>query len=77
MVSRQMRAGLNKREVKRQSIIWELIKGEMTYVKDLENIEVVSIYVLFSSVTMLYRPEVALLLLYRCTFVLSASPTPR
>ncbi|TFK71669.1 hypothetical protein BDN72DRAFT_957951 [Pluteus cervinus] len=30
---------LSKKEAKRQSIIFELIKGEMAYVKDLENIE--------------------------------------
>ncbi|ESK85040.1 signal transducer [Moniliophthora roreri MCA 2997] len=33
--------GIGKTECKRQSIIFELIKGEMGYVKDLENIDVI------------------------------------
>ncbi|KAL6309388.1 Dbl-like domain-containing protein [Sparassis latifolia] len=40
LVSDEVRASLPKKETKRQSIIFELIKGEMDYVKDLENIEV-------------------------------------
>ncbi|KZT00585.1 Dbl domain-containing protein [Laetiporus sulphureus 93-53] len=40
LVSEEIRKGLPKKEGKRQSIIFELIKGEMDYVKDLENIEV-------------------------------------
>lgn len=39
LVSRDVREGLSKSEAKRQSVIFELIKGEMVYVKDLENIE--------------------------------------
>ncbi|KAG5653612.1 hypothetical protein H0H81_011984 [Sphagnurus paluster] len=39
LVSPQLRESLPKHEAKRQSIIFELIKGEMAYVKDLENIE--------------------------------------
>ena len=41
MVSVELRQSLTKKETKRQSIIFELIKGEMAYVKDLENINVV------------------------------------
>ncbi|CCM02646.1 uncharacterized protein FIBRA_04750 [Fibroporia radiculosa] len=40
LVSEEFRKSLPKKEAKRQSIIFELIKGEMEYVKDLENIEV-------------------------------------
>ncbi|OCH96297.1 Dbl domain-containing protein [Obba rivulosa] len=40
LVSEEIRKGLPKKEAKRQSIIFELIKGEMDYVRDLENIEV-------------------------------------
>ncbi|OSX64043.1 hypothetical protein POSPLADRAFT_1179647 [Postia placenta MAD-698-R-SB12] len=40
LVSEELRKSLPKKEPKRQSIIFELIKGEMEYVKDLENIEV-------------------------------------
>ncbi|THU93894.1 Dbl-like domain-containing protein [Dendrothele bispora CBS 962.96] len=43
LVSKEVRGGLEKREAKRQSIIFELIKGEMSYVKDLENIEIMYI----------------------------------
>ncbi|KAF8887321.1 CNH domain-containing protein [Infundibulicybe gibba] len=43
MVSAEIRKGLSKDEAKRQSIIFELIKGEMAYVKDLENIEIMYI----------------------------------
>ncbi|KAF5373357.1 hypothetical protein D9615_007366 [Tricholomella constricta] len=39
LVSTEVRQALPKKEAKRQSIIFELIKGEMAYVKDLENIE--------------------------------------
>ncbi|KAF9466176.1 CNH domain-containing protein [Collybia nuda] len=39
LVSAEIRQSLPKDEAKRQSIIFELIKGEMSYVKDLENIE--------------------------------------
>ncbi|KAF8075167.1 CNH domain-containing protein [Lyophyllum atratum] len=39
LVSAEVREALPKGEAKRQSIIFELIKGEMAYVKDLENIE--------------------------------------
>ncbi|KAI0358188.1 Dbl-like domain-containing protein [Trametes cingulata] len=40
LVSDEVRASLSKQEVKRQNIIFEVIKGEMDYVRDLENIEV-------------------------------------
>ncbi|KAH9951090.1 Dbl-like domain-containing protein [Amylocystis lapponica] len=40
LISDEVRAALPKKETKRQSVIFELIKGEMDYVKDLENIEV-------------------------------------
>ncbi|PCH44559.1 Dbl homology domain-containing protein [Wolfiporia cocos MD-104 SS10] len=43
LVSEEYRKSLPKNEAKRQSIIFELIKGEMEYVKDLENIEVMYI----------------------------------
>ncbi|CAE6417885.1 unnamed protein product [Rhizoctonia solani] len=36
LVSAEVRDGMSKQEVKRQSVIFELIKGEMEYVKDLE-----------------------------------------
>lgn len=39
VVPKEIRASVAKQEGKRQSIIWELIKGEMIYVKDLETIE--------------------------------------
>lgn len=39
LVPKDVREGLSKTEAKRQSIIFELIKGEMAYVKDLESIE--------------------------------------
>ncbi|EIW75246.1 hypothetical protein CONPUDRAFT_85508 [Coniophora puteana RWD-64-598 SS2] len=39
LVGQDVREGLPKKEQKRQAIIFELIKGEMAYVKDLENIE--------------------------------------
>ncbi|KAF8902367.1 Dbl-like domain-containing protein [Gymnopilus junonius] len=38
LVSPEVRATFGKKEMKRQAIIFELIKGEMSYVKDLENI---------------------------------------
>ncbi|KAI0741870.1 Dbl domain-containing protein [Daedaleopsis nitida] len=40
LVSEEHRQTLSKHEVKRQNIIFEVIKGEMDYVRDLENIEV-------------------------------------
>ncbi|TBU24200.1 Dbl-like domain-containing protein [Dichomitus squalens] len=40
LVPEDVRASLSKHEVKRQNIIFEVIKGEMDYVRDLENIEV-------------------------------------
>ncbi|KAI8996474.1 Dbl-like domain-containing protein [Trametes punicea] len=39
LVSEDVMASLSKQEVKRQNIIFEVIKGEMDYVRDLENIE--------------------------------------
>ena len=41
LLSEEARSKIDKKEQKRQSIIFELIKGEMDYVKDLENIDVV------------------------------------
>ena len=41
LVAEEVRKAMPKKETKRQSILFELIKGEMDYVKDLENIEVV------------------------------------
>ncbi|KAF8159396.1 CNH domain-containing protein [Crassisporium funariophilum] len=38
IVPTEIREQFDKKEMKRQSIIFELIKGEMAYVKDLENI---------------------------------------
>ncbi|KAJ7623723.1 signal transducer [Roridomyces roridus] len=43
LVSMEIRQEMRKEETKRQSIIFELIKGEMSYVKDLENIEIMYI----------------------------------
>ncbi|KAF9232409.1 CNH domain-containing protein [Melanogaster broomeanus] len=43
LVAKDVRDGLSKSEAKRQAIIFELIKGEMSYVKDLENIELMYI----------------------------------
>ncbi|KAJ7614694.1 Dbl-like domain-containing protein [Mycena polygramma] len=43
LVSPEVRQSMRKEEAKRQSIIFELIKGEMAYVKDLENIEIMYI----------------------------------
>ncbi|KAG9313170.1 hypothetical protein JVU11DRAFT_6624 [Chiua virens] len=43
LVPTELREGLSKSEAKRQAIIFELIKGEMGYVKDLENIEIMYI----------------------------------
>ncbi|KAI0091606.1 Dbl-like domain-containing protein [Irpex rosettiformis] len=40
LVAEEVRKAMPKKEAKRQSIIFELIKGEMDYVKDLENIEI-------------------------------------
>ncbi|KAJ7460820.1 signal transducer [Mycena latifolia] len=39
LVATEVRKALPKEEQKRQSILFELIKGEMAYVKDLENIQ--------------------------------------
>ncbi|KAH7890998.1 CNH domain-containing protein [Phlebopus sp. FC_14] len=44
LVAKDVRESLSKSEAKRQAIIFELIQGEMAYVKDLENIE--TMYVL-------------------------------
>ncbi|KAF8892159.1 Dbl-like domain-containing protein [Infundibulicybe gibba] len=43
LVSTEVRRSFTKEESKRQSIIFELIKGEMAYVKDLENIDIMYI----------------------------------
>ncbi|KAF7371040.1 hypothetical protein MSAN_00738200 [Mycena sanguinolenta] len=43
LVSADVRQQMRKEEAKRQSIIFELIKGEMAYVKDMENIEIMYI----------------------------------
>ena len=39
LVGQDVRKQIGKEEAKRQSIIFELIKGEMAYVKDLENVQ--------------------------------------
>ena len=41
LVSTELRESLPKKEAKRQAITFELIKGEMAYVKDLEAIDTV------------------------------------
>ncbi|THH16693.1 hypothetical protein EW146_g3989 [Bondarzewia mesenterica] len=41
LVSDEVRKDIPKQEQKRQAIIFELIKGEMQYVKDLENIDLI------------------------------------
>ncbi|KAJ7105112.1 Dbl-like domain-containing protein [Mycena crocata] len=43
LVATDTRQEMRKEEAKRQAIIFELIKGEMAYVKDLENIEIMYI----------------------------------
>ncbi|KAJ6607005.1 hypothetical protein B0H10DRAFT_2073442 [Mycena sp. CBHHK59/15] len=43
LVSKEIRQEMRKEEAKRQSVVFELIKGEMSYVKDLENIELMYI----------------------------------
>ncbi|KAJ3780956.1 Dbl-like domain-containing protein [Lentinula aff. detonsa] len=43
LVSKETRESLERKECKRQSIIFELIKGEMAYAKDLENIDIMYI----------------------------------
>ncbi|KAH9981967.1 hypothetical protein BJV74DRAFT_797682 [Russula compacta] len=43
LVANDARAGIDKSEQRRQSIIFELIKGEMQYVRDLENVDVLSV----------------------------------
>ncbi|KAF5386380.1 hypothetical protein D9757_006718 [Collybiopsis confluens] len=43
LVAKEIRDNLDRRECKRQSIMFELIKGEMAYVKDLENIDIMYI----------------------------------
>ncbi|KAJ3809165.1 CNH domain-containing protein [Lentinula aff. lateritia] len=43
LVGKESRELLERRECKRQSIIFELIKGEMAYAKDLENIAIMYI----------------------------------
>ncbi|KAG8813242.1 hypothetical protein FRC18_002604 [Serendipita sp. 400] len=39
VVPKEVRNAMTKQEAKRQAVIWELIKTEMVYVKDLETIE--------------------------------------
>ncbi|KAJ4489046.1 CNH domain-containing protein [Lentinula lateritia] len=51
LVSEEERKEIGKTEVKRQAIIFELIKGEMGYVKDLENVEHMYITPLVNSST--------------------------
>ncbi|KAG1869312.1 hypothetical protein C8R48DRAFT_114698 [Suillus tomentosus] len=46
IVAKDVRESLSKAEAKRQSIIFELIKGEMAYVRDLENIDLIYIQAL-------------------------------
>ncbi|KAJ3755039.1 CNH domain-containing protein [Lentinula raphanica] len=49
LVERERRERLSRRECKRQSVMFELIKGEMAYAMDLENIEVMYIRPLLDS----------------------------
>lgn len=49
IVAKDVRESLSKAEAKRQSVIFELIKGEMAYVRDLENIELIYIQALRES----------------------------
>ncbi|KAJ3993564.1 Dbl-like domain-containing protein [Lentinula boryana] len=51
LVSEEERKEIGKTEMKRQAIIFELIKGEMAYVKDLENVEHMYITPLVNSST--------------------------
>lgn len=57
LVSREMTKGLSKEEIKRQSIIFELIKGEMSYVRDLELLETLFIQPLRNAEPPIIRPE--------------------
>ncbi|KAG2345927.1 Dbl homology domain-containing protein [Suillus weaverae] len=49
IVAKDVRESLSKAEAKRQSIIFELIKGEMAYVRDLENINLIYVQALRES----------------------------
>ncbi|KAI0292306.1 Dbl-like domain-containing protein [Russula brevipes] len=49
LLSEDVRAGIRKGEQKRQSTIFELIKGEMQYVRDLENIDIMYVQPLRSA----------------------------
>ncbi|KAJ3767050.1 Dbl homology domain-containing protein, partial [Lentinula raphanica] len=49
LVERERRERLSRRECKRQSVMFELIKGEMAYAMDLENIELMYIRPLLES----------------------------
>ncbi|KAJ3818971.1 CNH domain-containing protein [Lentinula raphanica] len=49
LVERERRERLSRRECKRQSVMFELIKGEMAYAMDLENIELMYIRPLLDS----------------------------
>lgn len=49
LVSPEIRQTFSKQEAKRQAIIFELIKGEQVYVKDLENIDIMYIQPLRSA----------------------------
>ncbi|KAE9397961.1 hypothetical protein BT96DRAFT_940494 [Gymnopus androsaceus JB14] len=51
LVSEEERKEIGKAEIKRQAIIFELIKGELGYVKDLENVEQMYITPLLNSST--------------------------
>ncbi|KAF9026277.1 Dbl homology domain-containing protein [Hymenopellis radicata] len=57
MVSADLRKSLSKEDAKRQAIIFELIKGEMAYVKDLENIEIMYIQPLRNADTPIMDPS--------------------
>ncbi|RDB18533.1 Rho1 guanine nucleotide exchange factor 2 [Hypsizygus marmoreus] len=49
LVSPELRRGFTSEEAKRQSIIFNLVKGEMVYVRDLENIRTIYIRALRNS----------------------------
>ncbi|KAL0068394.1 Rho guanine nucleotide exchange factor [Marasmius tenuissimus] len=57
MTSKAKELGITKKECKRQAIIFELIKGEMAYVKDLENIGVIYIRALKNADPPVVPPE--------------------
>ncbi|KAF8621825.1 hypothetical protein AX15_007493 [Amanita polypyramis BW_CC] len=57
LVSREMIKGMSKEEIKRQSVIFELIKGEMAFVRDLELIETLFVQPLRNAEPAIIPPE--------------------